>query len=85
MKLSRIKEIQKQTDYPNSVSVQRALLQVWYECVYNDVEGDKRKLKLVKFLEFVDSKMCKIDVNFNYIVEQYYEYLEQLKLINEKG
>jgi hypothetical protein len=28
----RIKEIQKETAYPNSISVQSALLQVWNEC-----------------------------------------------------
>ena len=28
----RIKEIQEETAYPNSVSVQQALLKVWNEC-----------------------------------------------------
>ena len=32
MTAERIKEIQKQTAYPDSVSVQQALLQVWNEC-----------------------------------------------------
>jgi hypothetical protein len=32
MTSERIKEIQQQTSYPNSVSVQQALLQVWNEC-----------------------------------------------------
>lgn len=32
MTLERIKEIQKETAYPNSVSVQQALLRVWNEC-----------------------------------------------------
>jgi hypothetical protein len=31
MKTKRIKEIQSQTAYPNSVSVQQALLKVWNE------------------------------------------------------
>jgi hypothetical protein len=32
MTSERIKEIQQQTAYPDSVSVQQALLQVWNEC-----------------------------------------------------
>ena len=32
MNAKRIKEIQKDTGYPNSVSVQQALLKVWNEC-----------------------------------------------------
>ena len=32
MTTDRIKEIQSKTSYPNSVSVQQALLQVWNEC-----------------------------------------------------
>lgn len=35
----RIKEIQKETAYPDSVSVQQALLKVWNEC-----EQDKKQL-----------------------------------------
>jgi hypothetical protein len=33
MNTERIKEIQSKTAYPESVSVQQALLQVWNECV----------------------------------------------------
>jgi len=32
MTSERIKEIQQQTAYPNSISVSQALLQVWNEC-----------------------------------------------------
>jgi len=32
MNTERIKEIQEQTAYPESVSVQQALLKVWNEC-----------------------------------------------------
>jgi len=32
MTAERIKEIQQQTAYPDSISVQQALLQVWNEC-----------------------------------------------------
>jgi hypothetical protein len=33
MTSERIKEIQQQTAYPDSISVQQALLQVWNECL----------------------------------------------------
>ena len=32
MTIDRIKEIQAETAYPNSISVQQALLKVWNEC-----------------------------------------------------
>lgn len=32
MNVERIKEIQSETAYPDSVSVQQALLKVWNEC-----------------------------------------------------
>jgi hypothetical protein len=32
MNTERIEEIQKETAYPNSISVQQALLKVWIEC-----------------------------------------------------
>jgi hypothetical protein len=32
MNIERIKEIQQETAYPDSVSVQQALLKVWNEC-----------------------------------------------------
>ena len=38
MNSERIKEIQKQTAYPDSVSVQQALLQVWRECQLDEID-----------------------------------------------
>jgi len=32
MTLERIREIQQKTAYPDSISIQQALLQVWNEC-----------------------------------------------------
>ena len=32
MNIKRIKEIQQETAYPDSISVQQALLKVWNEC-----------------------------------------------------
>ena len=42
MTTERIKEIQSETAYPNSVSVQQALLKVWNEC-----EQEKNQVKSV--------------------------------------
>ena len=36
MKTDRIKEIQQKTAYPDSISVQQALLKVWNECEQRD-------------------------------------------------
>lgn len=43
MNSERIKEIQQGTAYPDSISVQQALLQVWNECeqqerMYSDIQ-----------------------------------------------
>ena len=50
MTTERIKEIQSKTAYPDSVSVQQALLQVWNECEQEqlriaDVVGRSEQLK----------------------------------------
>ena len=39
MNTERIKEIQQETAYPNSVSVQQALLKVWNECEQERVKN----------------------------------------------
>lgn len=39
MNTKRIKEIQEETAYPNSVSVQQALLKVWNECEQERVKN----------------------------------------------
>ena len=41
MNSDRIKEIQSKTAYPNSVSVQQALLQVWNECEQEQLSKTK--------------------------------------------
>ncbi len=43
MTSERIKEIQEKTAYPNSVSVQQALLQVWKECEQERNNQDANK------------------------------------------
>ena len=39
MNTERIKEIQKETAYPDSISVQQALLKVWNECEQERVKN----------------------------------------------
>jgi len=50
MTAERIKEIQQQTAYPDSISVQQALLQVWNECskVSQPEISDEEALRLAK-------------------------------------
>ena len=43
MNLERIKEIQQKTAYPDSISVQQALFQVWNECVQEAAEESEPK------------------------------------------
>ena len=40
MNSQRIKEIQKETAYPDSISVQQALLKVWNECEQEKVVNE---------------------------------------------
>lgn len=47
MTLERIKQIQQETAYPESVSVQQALLKVWNECEQN--KSLTRKIKKEKY------------------------------------
>ena len=46
MTTERIKEIQSKTDYPESVSVQQALLQVWNECEQEQLRLHNVRLSL---------------------------------------
>jgi hypothetical protein len=64
MTTERIKEIQMETAYPDSVSVQQALLKVWNECVQsqkakemeelNDILKKEGKQKTHQFQEWWD-------------------------------
>ena len=66
MTSERIKEIQEETAYPNSVSVQQALLKVWNEC---EQEANE---KLEEFAtEFVE--------HFDYRGSEIKTYLERFK------
>ena len=45
MNIDRIKEIQSQTAYPNSTSVQQALLKVWNECEQDFIDRLGKQFK----------------------------------------
>ena len=47
MNTKRIKEIQQETAYPESISVQQALLKVWNECEQEKVVKNNAVLPLV--------------------------------------
>lgn len=53
MNAQRIEEIQKETAYPDSISVQQALLKVWNECEQEKVEKNNAVLPLVSNSAFV--------------------------------
>jgi hypothetical protein len=48
MTADRIEEIQKGTAFPDSVSVQQALLQVWNECQQENKEEIERLKAILK-------------------------------------
>ena len=56
MTTDRIKEIQQKTAYPNSVSIQQALLQVWNEC-----EQDNKDKKYTE--EDINEMACDFVIN----------------------
>ena len=74
MNIDRIKEIQKETSYPESVSVQQALLKVWNECNQEKEQGEDRHEKLMKVIELIDNP------SENIISEE--EWLKNGKLAN---
>jgi hypothetical protein len=62
MDSNRIKELQEQTAYPESISVYKALLQVWNECQQEHNEqlrlhivNQQREL-LIAFIEYVNKE-----------------------------
>jgi len=55
MNSERIKEIQEQTAYTESISVHQALLQVWNECQQEsnkDIESYKNRIRVLESLNF---------------------------------
>jgi len=63
MTSERIREIQESTAYAQSISVKKALLQVWHECV----TGISKKSVQEKMLKDLSAKELEDDVNRNKI------------------
>ena len=56
MNTDRIKEIQEKTAYPNSVSVQQALLQVWNESQQDMADDLEAILNNSIYVDFISKK-----------------------------
>ena len=54
MNTERIKEIQKETAYPDSISVQQALLKVWNECTQGKVVNKNQ----VEYCSYCGKSSC---------------------------
>jgi hypothetical protein len=69
MTSERIKEIQQQTAYPDSISVQQALLQVWNECsqlpqqetLYTEEQVIEFTMKMISQYVFGNTNIWDID------------------------
>ena len=80
MTSERIKEIQQQTAYPDSISVQQALLQVWNECsqlpqqekIYTEEE-------VIKFGEMIAWNMVGKTITESFIRTVSKELFKQIK------
>jgi hypothetical protein len=78
MNKKRIKEIQEETAYPDSISVQQALLKVWNECEQEKLVKNNAVLPLVSnrrellfaFEEYWSSNNCDGD-NFADVVDRF--------------
>lgn len=68
MTSDRIKEIQKTTAYPESISVKQALLQVWNECEqkHNNKAKQKTQNELREIIQNEYNKQT-TDTNYNFI------------------
>ena len=79
MNTNRIKEIQKETAYPDSISVQQALLKVWNECEQENVVNkndllpdvsNQREL-LIAFSDWVFEQPLHLGGNERILVDEY--------------
>lgn len=73
MTTERIKEIQAETAYPNSVSVQQALLKVWNECQQEQlhIQDMARGKQLVAFCRWYNQAIPSYETTEEEIVETY--------------
>ena len=73
MTAERIKEIQMETAYPNSMSVQQALFKVWNECVQSEEAKKKIHKQQIKDAYFNGRyEADKIVMGHDFYAEQYY-------------
>jgi len=80
MTSERIKEIQQQTTYPDSISVQQALLQVWNECS----QLPKQEISDEEIEKFADEELGTIRTDFDFgVIQGMKWYREQLNSISE--
>jgi chemotaxis regulatin CheY-phosphate phosphatase CheZ len=79
MTSERIKEIQQQTAYPDSISVQQALLQVWNECMQNSYTEEQVRELIGK----IRTELAKN--NHNHYSVDYNELIESLKQQRSEG
>jgi hypothetical protein len=61
MNTERIKKTQKETAYPNSISVQQALLKVWNECEQEKIIKNNTILPHINGDFFADDVECAYD------------------------
>ena len=65
MTIDRIKEIQDKTAFPDSLSVQQALLQVWNECQENNNTSKITRVEVVDETGRVYSKWdCSVELSY---------------------
>jgi hypothetical protein len=90
MNTDRIKEIQEETAYPESVSVQQALLKVWNETAqgFNLTDEDRLKRsdklwkKLVKELSVLQDDNFTARQLFDYVERHYCQPTQQPPITN---
>lgn len=84
MNIKRIEEIQKETAYPDSISVQQALLKVWNECEQERAVKNNSVLPLVinqrelliSFLTWVREDYRE-DISIEYLVDYWLDKRNQ--------
>ena len=79
MTTERIKQIQKETAHPESVSVQQALLKVWNEC---QQEKGYSKKDMIDFACKVFNENYKKDMSFRARAEKVINEFKPLTKIN---
>jgi hypothetical protein len=84
MTSERIKQIQEETAYPESVSVQQALLQVWNECQQEINEKIEQKVEEYRQRYVSISEEKEIEYEKLLIAErQYIAVIDVIKFINK--